>query len=386
MFEFEINSLLDFIAPYPAIYEREPLYDFHEDADYAKAYPAEWLNFILSLNVKEQYQFVCKNHMPQHAPPSLKNFEQLKNNLIHVQKSPATSKIDKLNLKVKKAHELEKLVAVIVPSFSTVTEIYDFAGGAGHLSRLLAPELSAHITTLDHDELLLQKGRKLNHQNNLTFKKIDLFDLSALKAQNPNSSLTLGLHTCGELSLAQFDFNLKNKIPHLLNIGCCYLRINPQNWPWSQFLKSKKVTLSQFALTLATNGNVALSEQSFIHSRKVKGFRYALACYLKWEKGQNEFKEVGEAGKTLYQKDFAFYFTQKINSNFDANEFYHLEKVQKTINTLWAMDCLRWRMSRVLEFLITRDRQQYLFEQGLKTELKEIFEEHKSPRNLMIIT
>ena len=60
MFEFEINSLLEFLAPYPAIYQREPLFAFHEDADYTKAYPAEWLDFILSLKVKEQYQFVLE--------------------------------------------------------------------------------------------------------------------------------------------------------------------------------------------------------------------------------------------------------------------------------------------------------------------------------------
>jgi hypothetical protein len=171
-----------------------------------------------------------------------------------------------------------------------------------------------------------------------------------------------------------------------MNIGCCYLKIDPAAWPWSKYLKTKHNKLSQFALTLATNGNVALSEQTFIHSRKVKGFRYALACYLKWEQKQNEFKEVGESAKTLYQKDFAFYFSQKTNLNIEANEFYHLKKVQETINVLWAMDCLRWKFGRVLEFLITRDRQQYLFENGIKTELKEIFEEHKSPRNLMIIT
>jgi len=386
MFQLDLNSLLDFIKPFAAIYLQEPLFAFHEDANFAQAYPEEWLNFSLNLDIKEKYSFVCGNQTPANAPASLQNFEKLRQSIIKIPKEKNKAKIDTLNLKVKKAHELERLLAYLPTKMTSTKTIYDFAGGAGHLSRLLAPTTKAEVTTLDFDETLLKKGEALNSHKNLIFKKINLFAMDEFTPKSDTETYTIGLHTCGELSRAQMDFNLKHKIPYLLNIGCCYLRLNPKAWPWSDYLKSKKITLNQFALTLATNGNVALSEQAFIHSKKVKSYRYALACYLKWEQGQNVFKEVGESAKTLYQKDFSYYFSQKTNLNIEMNDFYHSNKVRETVDKLWAMDCIRWRLARVLEFLITRDRQQYLFENGIATKLKEIFEENKSPRNLMIVT
>lgn len=64
---------------------------------------------------------------------------------------------------------------------------------------------------------------------------------STNKYKIDSSDMSVGLHTCGLLSKHQFDSSIRLKLSKILNIGCCYPKIdvndevNLDNVFWSEY-------------------------------------------------------------------------------------------------------------------------------------------------------
>jgi hypothetical protein len=72
-----------------------------------------------------------------------------------------------------------------------------------------------------------------------------------------------------------------------------------------------------------------------------------------------------------------------VNDKINTEEFYDYYKNYESI--LWAFYTIRIKFVKIIEYIVVFDRIIYLFENGLKKiQLVKIFDENKSPRNLLI--
>lgn len=281
-------------------------------------------------------------------------------------------------------------------------QVIDIGSGVGNLSRVLASYYNIKSICLEKDDYFHSLGKKYVEQfstkegiQNIEFKQLALEEWheEALNLIDPES-MVLGLHACGTLSQRILETGALRKPKYILNFGCCYLLMNPQeDLNVSQFAKAHPHFIKYHGLTLAARFRTHFSIDEFRLKYKVKSYRYALHLFFYHELGIKDFVSVGDSKEKDYRQDFAHYALKKIKklnlpvqySAEQLNHFYQDPERQALLHKMFLANTIRWQFGRALEQLILLDRAIYLEEQGYKVSLNIFFDEKLSPRNRGIL-
>lgn len=404
------NQLESILLPYKDIWNKEILLEY---PNHHAPYQKKWTDELKNLNLDELYHFEKKSYKNLRLSTEL--FE-LVNSLDQISLIPQKIFPSKLKEKhydhyaflfqiPKKVHEIKNLSLAIDDLAQTVhvKKITDIGGGVGFLAQNLTNYFNYEVTSIDADESLQIAGKKRNSKNTKNPENMINFVHHFVSIQNVDKnfnsnfsfdSLSCGLHTCGGLAVDHLKLATKNNNIALINLGCCYHKLskNSDLQNISDFYKKhSSLTLSPYALTLATRGHKKLTLKDFHFKNIVKKYRYTLHLYLYHKLGICDFVSLGTSHPKLYQGDFASYainqltkLNLKLPSNQELNDFYEDKKISESVWELILLGVLRAHFGRALEVYLLLDRVFYLEENNYKTQLFALFDEEISPRNIAI--
>ncbi len=407
-FKSHFNNIHSFLSQYERLWHDEVL-NFYPHA--ISHYDPSWINELKGLDDNVLWQIDCKNDPTSLEDTELSRFIKKAKSITCLNSKNNEEGLDTLpewafkKVKEKKRHEI-LIIAKKIQALSkkhNFSHIVDIGGGVGHLSRILSHYYGHDCISLDQNNEFQEIGKKrlikyprpkeageVNFVN-LTFGASN--DEHDLKNVFAKTSLSLGLHTCGPLAVRHIQTNLKYNTKGLINFGCCYNKIeSSQDVNLSNYAKTNPLSLSKYALTLATRGHNDMNYEEFLLKKRVKYYRYALHLLLYKKLGQKEFMTAGEANAKLYWQNFSVYANEKLNilkiehnlSPNDLDEFFNSDEVQKEIETMFLANIIRWQFGRVVEHYILTDRCLFLEEKGLDVKMEELFDNQLSPRNIGI--
>jgi SAM-dependent methyltransferase len=395
----------DFLTKFVGLWSQEVLNNYPTSFD---AYPQDWLSELSSLSSEEQWLLECRK-LPNHSLTKqlIKPLEQIESvphwPLDNKEITYPTWAFQKVS--AKKQHEITSLTKLVsqISGQESPKRILDIGGGAGHLARILSYYHGHDVTSLDQSSEFQDLGRKRlvkypipDHAGQVTFLPHQFGQKDDTKHFN-NIDLSIGLHTCGPLALDHLKQAITLKNHQLINIGCCYHKLDKSDVPdvmVSKLASDYRLRLSKHALTLATRGRTEISPAQFELKKRVKYYRAALHLYLYYEHGLTDFITMGSSLPATYRQDFANYAIANIKntreltinpSQKELNDFYKRPQIQETLNKIFYANLIRWQFSRVIEKTILLDRVLWLREHGLNARLYQIFDALISPRNMMIV-
>lgn len=394
------------LAPHENIWNHEVL---HLNWQLGKVYPERWLEGILKLSEEEAFLFDTGKQMPPIDAELDQLLAQLKN-LSRFPKldSPLPSIDPKifLHIKEKKVHEISNLMATITHAFQAKVplSLVDIGGGVGHFARAISTHLGCKVVSIDGNAELQSAGKiklarpiKGQRSANVSFHHALLGptqQAAETLAHFEQCPLSVGLHTCGNLALAHFNYFLKARQSQLVNIGCCYNKLDAQNdVHLSQFARLQALPFNQYALSLATRGYAKLTLKDYQLKKRVKLYRYGLHFLLESEYAQQFPTPVGECNTKIYWRPFSEYAKMKIEqaglapklSDSALNQFLEQKNIQAQIELMISADLIRWQFGRSIEAYILLDRALMLEESNQEVSLFEVFDETISPRNIALI-
>ncbi|WP_372654128.1 methyltransferase [Halobacteriovorax sp.] len=404
------NRLTEFLTPHEPLWNREILENYPQTMD---AYNSSWLEDLAQLSKEDLWKFDC-----------FASTEKLQSDSL-AQMMSSLSELTKLDfftysserqfpdwafrkVKEKKRHEITRITALIndIQDSSHHGHTTDIGGGVGHLARVLAHYYGIKTKTIDINKDFQVTGEKRAKSfplpegaNELEFINMNFLGESnakKMKSVFTEDSLTLGLHTCGRLSNAVIETHIKMKTKSLLNFGCCYLKMDPESdTNLSNYSKeNKNLYLSNWALTLASRGYASMDFKQYLLKERVKSYRFTLQLILDDIFGGPNFISVGDSHAREYWGEFSEYAFRKLSSlklehDYDIKklqDFYESPETQKKVKYMYLGNILRWQFGRALEHYILTDRCLVLEEAGLKVQMKELFDESLSPRNIGIFS
>ncbi|MCO4792323.1 MAG: methyltransferase [Bacteriovoracaceae bacterium] len=397
------DNIVSFLTPITELWENEVLYQYPD----LNAYPNDWMNWLSKLSDSELWTIDCRKdtHLLSNSPMSL--FSQSIDDLIELPREDLHP--DDLPswawnyVKNKKRHEINQIRGVLTnQTQSESLNIVDIGGGVGQLGRILSLYHGLPVTSIDQDAKLQEIGKQRltkypKPEGYAELKFIEsIFDSEVLE-NNPQlqkvcneSSLILGLHTCGPLAIDHLKVGLKTKSSSLFNFACCYNKLSQTDTNLSDYSKQNGLILNKFALTLATRGHADMTFEDYLFKKRVKKFRYTLQLLATHFKIDKNLESVGSATPRTYKGDFTEYVLSKlefakINHNLTREqiaEFYNRKDITESVETMFLANLIRWQLGRVLELYILLDRVLWLEEKGHKPTLKQYFDEDLSPRNI----
>ncbi len=388
-----------FLQLYRPIWHREMLQHYPQSlADY----PLDWLNYLNDLPDHEQWQFDAFAKLPPNTPPTLtqfiQNIQQLKDcpTLAETVENPHR----RMGLTPKKDHEIHQLLTLLQQNRPEV--LVDIGGGVGHLSAIVKHELGidticieANADFVHYGEIKRNKLRgrgSITHVHAMVPAWSDLVNLThehALDQYWPVGATSLGLHTCGPLSLSHFAF-AKRRLGPLINLACCYNRLHPDHH--TNLASSNKLEWTGHALTLAARGHFGFSFDHFLMKKRVKIYRYALELFLQRQLQLPGFTSIGESNIKKYRVSFSQFALEKLAQilpgqhipSHHLDSFFQDENLQQELKTMFSTNLVRWCFGRLLEIHLLYDRVLYLEQQGMKVQWGTLFDEQLSPRNIAI--
>ena len=319
--------------------------------------------------------------------PNTQPFEEIAELIDFPKFEDQSHQVEGLFLKLKKKHELTRIVSYLKDS--PPKNLIDLCGGVGHLPQSISsinPELKS--TTLDYDQALIDKARILNSDNPLSeFHQYDLRDHAlTLNESTPfdsDNDYVFGLHTCGDLAEHAINLFMKSNSTHFMGWGCCYHK-TPSHSPLSTVGQEHLPVLNKFALTLAAKCYKLHTSESIKRRYQVKKYRYALSLFM----GNDPDFKTGSFHHRAYHQDFKFYIEyaiEKLNIKINIEKALHFyQQNNELIENMIALGFYRDHWGRILETSIILDRALYLQENGYKVEVLETFDRALSPRNLLI--
>lgn len=397
-----ITQARTFLQEKPGLWHDEVLNNFPHTLE---SFPTAWLEQVAHLDDKCLWQLDCGLGIECLRPSELKE-SLLKLEIL--QRIPRWPKPLEANypswaiFKVsgKKLHEINHIVSVMPALGLKSGETFvDIGGGKGHLPRILCLYHGYHGVTLDTNkhfqELGLARLKKYPAPQGSGELK---FVHHTFGPESPQGKLledqlfneaqaSLGLHTCGPLSLHHLSKAQKKKA--LLNFPCCYNKLDPvKHTHISHFLKSNPIPLSKHALTLASRGHTTISFDDYQLKKRVKLMRAAFHFYLQENHNIHQFITVGSAHPRDYRKDFDHYARLKMKQlelkapTENLNSFFDRHDIQEKVHQVYHANIIRWRWGRLIEKLVVYDRALSLVEKGHPVEVYQFFDEKLSPRNL----
>ncbi|XP_076438925.1 uncharacterized protein LOC143277871 [Babylonia areolata] len=253
----------------------------------------------------------------------------------------------------------------------------------------------------------------------------------------------VGLHCCGDLTPAVLRlFRAVDFLQALCCVSCCYHKMQPApglgqftNFPMSRAASRAYAEAQQQLSPLLSSSSSTSSSSSSSPSAssssgsEVPGFFYLTPCSLRlaaqetrarWAEQTEEEHDrhmrhvayrailellIKDSGlrtvdrKSIRKLDYRT-FDQFVQSYMAVANIKEEEQKQTTENRLKVLyedcgkyfplvepyTCLQVAMQPVLEWAVLRDRQRWLEEEGLTSDLSPVFDEHLSPRNLALVS
>lgn len=410
-YQSELKKIYGFLSPLKGIWSVEVLNTYPETM---KAYPRHWLDAMGKLSFEEQWQ-VEMGRIPEKLRgsdlgkifASLNEFEDFPQwDFSPKPHNPTDYPTWALNyVSEKKQHEVTHLAALLEQSLheKRAFKMIDIGGGKGHLGRILALYHGHDVTTLDTNAELQALGRERLERyphpegaGSLTFLNHTFgpHSESPLLDQKlfDEAGVTLGLHTCGPLSLEHLETYHSHQ--NLYNFGCCYQKLNTENEiNLSDFSKRETpLEVTKHALTLATRGHTKISLKDYELKMRVKFYRAALHLWMSENTKDNTFITVGSAKAREYFGSFGDYALGKLEkfnlyactSSEQLNDFYNAESTQEKLQDIFLANLIRWRFGRIIEKFILINRALWQVEQGNHAKLFQVFDAEISPRNTVL--
>ena len=404
------DRLTEFLGPYEPLWNREILENYPQTM---VPYDESWLEDLRNLSKEQLWKFDCFADTEYLTSPSLiQVMESLKSltklDFFTYSKARVFPDWAFRKVKEKKRHEITLITAFIndLQQVSPHAHTTDIGGGVGHLARVLAHYYGLRTKSIDINKDFQDIGEKRSKAfplpegaSDLEFIHMNFLgesDAKKMKSVFTNDSLTLGLHTCGTLANSVIETHIKMKTKSLLNFGCCYLKMNPkEDTNLSTYSKSTNhLELSNWALTLASRGYTSMDFKQYLLKERVKSYRYTLQLLLNDIHGKSHFVSVGDSHPREYWAEFSEYASKKLEllklaPNYSLNElqeFYDDKETKRKIKDMYLGNIIRWQFGRALEHYILTDRCLVLEEAGLKVQMKELFDESLSPRNIGIFS
>ena len=375
------------------------------------AYPASWVEELMLFDkIEDLVALERKDYSSLPLSEDLRRFYQRAEELTAFTEAPRLGPMPETSFTFlyvipKKQHEIRSLAPFVKANFDQkgLRSIVDIGGGIGVLAQALSGQYELPVRSVDMDPVLQKTGmeRQRRHSRHRAGMveyhghKVDEHNEDFKKLLGPGV-MTLGLHTCGELSLHQMNSTISTKASTLVNFGCCYQRlIQEETQNVSEFAQSlsTKIFQNHFSLTLAARAHRKTDEKDFLFKLKVKYYRYAIHLLLHDHFGHREMATLGNSSKKLYDAPFSTYaheqFLRLGLTPWTPEEFqsyFDNPKRQELIRGMLTAGFIRNVFGRVLEAYILLDRAIYMEESGYETELLVFFDEMISPRNLGLVS
>lgn len=396
-------SLKDLLTSTEAIWSQSVIQNYPKSIE---AYNPFWIDEIVSSSAEKKWAIDTSEDIPSNIENNdLKEFLTHCHNLTIVTKEEASSFSTKQNIwdgiKKKKKHEISQLIPFIEKKHRKHQFTYgvDIGAGKGHLAHFISQY--CHLDIFAIDMFKADKKRRIKSPSIPPKGKVEfihtknpiLIENESISDIFQKNCLTVGLHTCGSLALQQIINSAKNSCKAMLNIGCCYDKLDPvRDTNLSTLAKKNPLNLNLYALSLATRVDNKRSFDLFKLKTRVNYYRYALELLLREEYQVDKFLSVGNLRPDIYSASFAKYAEGRINylglplthSEQSLNDFYKQKIKSKTLDRIFAANLIRWRLGRVLELYLLIDRCLFTEELGGDVKLVQFFNQNISPRNIGI--
>ena len=404
--KLRLREIIDFLKDYQTIWQNEIMLMY---PDPLGGYPHEWLEELAAIDDKalmirlerKEVQGLLKN-------PTLLDFYSRIEELCQLPQAPVLPEMPANNstwlfMIPKKIYEIKRLGPLINHVYQTdgIKKIVDIGGGIGLLAQTMNNVYHHQVVSVDVDPVMQETGRTRHEKNAKGPNKVEYQNIKVNADELrftellDHETLTLGLHTCGNLANDQVRASVKASAKSLINLGCCYHKLFPETQNISSFTQSHpdKFIMSQFALTLASRAHRKMDEKDYDLKEKVKLFRYTIHFLLHDEYDIKKIATLGNSPPRLYDETFGVYALDNLkrihvkikHTEEELNSYFNNPDRQKLISKMLVAGLIRNVFGRLLELYIQLDRVIYLEEHGYKVQLLEIFEEPVSPRNLAIV-
>ncbi len=401
-----LREIVDFIKPYQRIWQNEIMLMY---PDPLAGYPMDWLEELAAIKDKASLISLERKEVQGllHHPELLAFYARLEE-LCRLDQSPELPPMPATNatwlyMIPKKIYEIKRLGPLIdhVYRKENIQKIVDIGGGIGLLAQTMNNVYHHKVVSVDLDPVMQETGRTRHEKNAQGPHKVDYHNIRVSADELrfttllDDSTMTLGLHTCGNLASDQLKASAKAKSRALINLGCCYHKLVPDTQNISEFTKSMddKFVMTQFALTLASRAHRKMEEKDYDLKEKVKLYRYTIHFLLHDEYGIKKIATLGNSSPKLYDETFGVYALDNLkrigieikHTEEELNAYFHDPARQNLIAKMLVAGLLRNTFGRLLELYIQIDRVIFLEENHYEAKLLEIFEEPVSPRNIAII-
>jgi hypothetical protein len=405
-FQQRFLEIQDFMKPYQKIWQNEIMLKY---PDFLDGYSREWVEELRAFQDKETVIRLEKKEVFDY----IKNPEliELYRRIVELEKLPQIPELPPLKeerniwlyIIPKKQHEIKRLAPYLNQLYHErkIKNVVDIGGGIGLLAQILNNQYQMNITTIDMNAEFQKTGDERNKfnaknpANRVQYKNMKVEEGGDFAELLDSGAMPIGLHTCGKLAIDQIRIGSANKVPAMVNFGCCYhtLEKDPAHQRLSRFAQENEAFwMTKFALTLSCRAHRKMDEKDYDLKMKVKFFRYSFHILLNDHYGEKELISLGNSSPKLYDESFGIYALEqfkrihiepKHNVN-ELNDFFANPKLKVTIEQMLAAGLIRNAMGRILEIYLLLDRAIYLEEQGYTVKVEEFFIEELSPRNIGI--
>ncbi|MDC0714522.1 methyltransferase [Stigmatella sp. ncwal1] len=397
-FQDRLEALTDLLRPWSELWSSSILQNWPQSG---AAYPESWRSYAESLDEAGERR-LDHGELLGAPPPALHSLLLALHGLTELpwhEGVHGLTTADGQGLSIKKAHEVERVLALLGPRTRTIRQAADIGGGMGHLARLCVKTFDWTFHSIDRDAALQEKGRdwlrraRTLPQEKLSFLHASVEDGPQLEIDplfSGHDRASIGLHTCGPLALTQI--RKSQEAGFLLNFGCCYDKLDAaRDYPVSRFGEAHRLPFTRYALSLATRGRHHKTGTEFALMKRVYAQRFALDLLLRRQCPELGFVPAGDAPKALYAGSFAVYARDRLErlrldpgmaeAELDSFEV----SVRPETRRLFLCHLLRDRFARALEIVLLLDRALLLEEMGFQVELLQVFDPRLSPRNVALI-
>lgn len=402
-----LQDIAAFLKPYQRIWQNEIMLMY---PDPLKDYPASWIEELASFKQESDVIRLEKKDVKGllHHPELLAFYQRIE----ELSAIPKMAELDPmpedawtfLHMIPKKQHEIRKLAPFTQTFYHQlgIKKIIDIGGGIGLLAQTLNNAYDLKLISVDMDPELQKTGIDRHQKNSKhSHNKVQYQNLKVNSAEPEflklldETTMTLGLHTCGELANDQIKATAQRQASGLINFGCCYQRLDrssAQNISGFSQTMPDKLEMNLFALTLAARAHKKMSSKDFQFKLKVKFYRYAIHLLLTDVFHMKNVLNLGNSSRKLYDQPFSVYAQEQLKrigvtppAADVLDDFY---QNPDRLGLIWKMitaGLIRNALGRLLEIYLLLDRVIYLQENGFQADLYEFFDEETSPRNLGIV-
>ncbi|MFL5785441.1 MAG: methyltransferase [Bacteriovoracaceae bacterium] len=401
-----LREIIDFLKPYQNIWQNEIMLQYPDPLD---GYPLSWLEELESIKDKASLIRLERKEIQGLVNHSeLLSFYARCEELCRLDQAPELPPIVTHNwtwlyMIPKKIYEIKKLGPLINHFYQEqkIGKIVDIGGGIGLLAQTMNNVYHHKVVSVDLDPEMQKTGRERHEKNAKGPHKVEYHNIKVSADELrfiellDKDTMTLGLHTCGNLANDQVTATAKARAKSLINLGCCYHKLVPATQNISSFTKSlpDQLVMTQFALTLASRAHRKMDEEDYDLKEKVKLYRYTIHFLLHDEYGMKKISTLGNSSPKLYDENFSVYAIDNLkrigveikHSPDELDAYYNDPERQALISKMLAAGLVRNVFGRLLELYIQLDRAIFLEENGYRSQLLEVFEEPVSPRNIAIV-